>query len=80
MASKLILVKLQHTMVMPNYGAAVLKALRKPIRCLPAAPKKMDIQQFGFAGDAVLMDKQLFQKMALKKSSTNLIFRATPKS
>ena len=50
--------------VMPNYGAAVLKALRKTNfaacqRCF----KKMDIQQFGFTlVMQVLMDKQLFSR------------------
>ena len=63
--------------VMPNYGAAVLNVLRKTnFTAYQQYFEKMDIQQLVYAGDASLMDKQFFQEMALKKSSTNLIFKS----
>ena len=68
---------------MPNYGAAVLKGFAKnQFRCLPAVLQENGYSTIWFhAGDAGFDGQAtFFQEMALKKSSINLIFRATRKS
>ena len=84
MAFKLATVKSQPTApVMPNYGAAVLKRFAKnQFHCLPAVLQENGYSTTWFyAGDASFDGQAtFFKKMALKKSSTNLIFQATQKS